>query len=83
MTQKPERNRPSSRGLTFDSQKGTLEVPEDLSVPLSAGPQAAIAGVAEGETSSVQPNVGEGGPDSPSKSTWNYRVISFRHGEDA
>lgn len=84
MTPKPESDSPpSSSGRTLGFLRGKLEVPEDFDAPLPAEMQATFEGVVEGETSSAQPDGGEGVPITPSKSTWNYRVISFRHGEDA
>jgi len=83
MTQKPEPNRQSSSGRILGFLKDELGVPQDFDAPLPADVQASFEGEAEGETSSAQPDGHESEPASPSRSTWNYRVMSFRHGEDA
>lgn len=84
MTQKPEPDCPSSSGRTIGLLRGKLEVPEDSDAPLQAEVQVAFEGVAAGEASPAQQGGDESGvPTSPSKTTWNYRVISFTHGEDA
>lgn len=79
MTQKPEPDPPSSSGRTLGFLKDKLEVPQDFDAPLPADVQASF----EGESSSARPDGQEGVSASPSRSTWNFRVMSFRHGEDA
>jgi len=64
MTQKPESDSPNSSSRTLGFLKGKLEVPEDFDAPLPAEMQAAFEGVAEGETSSAQPDGDEGVPPS-------------------
>lgn len=69
MTQKTESDSPSASGRTLGFLRGKLEVPEDFDAPLPAEMQAVFEGVAEGETSSAQPDGGEGVPITSSKST--------------
>ncbi len=83
MTQKPEPDPQSSSGRTPGFLKDKLEVPQDFDAPLPADVQASFEGEAKCESSSAQPDSQEGGATSPSRSTWNYRAMAFRHSEDA
>ena len=83
MTTKPQPDRPSSCDQPPGFLNSELKGPESANAPLPVEVQRASQGASECEPSSAQPDGDADGAISPSKSTWNYRVISFRHGEDA
>lgn len=74
---------PSSRSGTLGLLGGNLGTPENSDTPRPATVLASSESTAAGDLASVQTANDEGSTSSPSKRTWNYRVISFRHGEEA
>lgn len=74
---------PSSRGGTLGLFGGTPGTPENSDTPRPATVQASSESTAAGNVPSAQTASDESSPSYPSKRTWNYRVISFRHGEEA
>lgn len=83
MTKKPESDRQGSSGRTLGSLKGKLEVPEDFDAPLPQEVLDAFEGQAANARAFESPGVSEHVPTSSSRRTWNYRVISFKQGEDS
>lgn len=81
--QEPESDRPISSDRTNGFLQGKLEVPDEFDARLSSEVQDVFECVAAGGASSAQAEGDESFPTSQSKCTWNYGVISFRHGEDA
>lgn len=74
---------PSSRGGTLGLFGGNLGTPKNSDTLRPATLQASSDSTAAGDVPSVQTANDESSTSSPSKRTWNYRVISFRHGEEA
>ena len=83
MTSKTPSARPSCGGKTLGLLQGKLDVPEDFDAPLPAEVQEAFEGGAAGDQSFAAYVDDESAPSLPSMQTWNYRVILFKHGEDA
>lgn len=83
MSKKPKPGRAGNGGRTIGFLQGKLMIPDDFDAPLPQEVQDAFEGVAARRPPSTPPEGDESLPSSASKRTWNYRVLSFTHGEDA